>query len=482
MGDQSTGEGPSGGQTLGRILALALALRLAVALVAYGAAGPGALIARDSSSYLRPAEELARTGQFTRDGAPEILRTPGYPLFLIPGLLTGHVAFVTVVLQALLGTATVYLVYGATRHLGGAAPPGCGGAAGSPAPAQVAALLYAFEPLSILYGAKLLSETLFAFAVTGALWALLSYLTTDRLKYLMAAAVALVGAAYVRPIGYYLPGLVAVVLVAVLANRSRTGAAVGLRRRRLTHWLVFVALAVVGLGIWHGRNRLVAEYDGFCAIADVNLYFYQAAAVRAALDGEPYYRVQERWGYRDEETYLKAYPQERTWSAGRRFSAQRRRGLQMLAAHPWTYAGIHLRGLVRVLVDPGGLEHLRLFGLYPRAGGLLGLAIDEGMVAAARQVWARQPAAFALNAVLGAVLVAWYALAAIGLIAARPRGAGLALVVAVALYLLILSGGAVSLSRFRHPIMPALCMLAGLGWVAVAGRIGSGRQGGGAGP
>ena len=451
------GDGPNlhGTFYLGRVLALALALRLAVPLLAYGAAGAEAFVARDTPSYLQPAGELARTGRFTRDGAPEILRTPGYPLLLVPGLLIGRVAAVTLALQALLGTATVYLVYGITRRL----------APGRRAPALAAAVLYSVEPLAVLYGAKLLSETLFAFLLAAGLWALLTYLAAGRLRSLLLAAAVLVGAAYVRPIGYYLPGL----LTASLAAWAL--AAPGSRRRRLTHVAAFALVTAAGLGAWHVRNRLVADYDGFSAVADVNLYFCQAAAVRAALDGDAYYRVQERWGYRDEETYLAAHPEQRPWGPGRRFAAQRQRALQLLAAHPLTYARIHLRGLARVLVDPGGLEYLRLFGRYPRAGGLLGVAVDRGLVAAARQVWVQRPAAFMLNAVLGAGLLACYVLAAAGLVGARPRGFGLVLVAAVILYLLLLSGGAVSLSRFRHPMMPALCALAGLGWTAVRGEL-----------
>ena len=430
---------------------MALALRLAVALVAYGAAGPEAFEARDTSSYRQPAAELVRTGAFARGGAPEIVRTPGYPLLLVPGLLLGPVAAVTVALQALLGMATVYVVYAVARRL----------APSAPVAAQAAALLCAVEPLSVLYAAKLLSETLFAFAVAAVLWALLTYLATDRWAHLLATAAALVGAAYVRPIGYYLPGLVAAALLV------RALVAGGSRRRRLGQWAVLCLAAAAGLGVWHLRNRRVVEYDGFAAIADVNLYFFHAAAIRAALDGDDFYAVQERWGYRDEGVYLAAHPEQRSLSPGQRYAAMRRQGLAALAAHPLTYAGIHLRGLARVVVDPGALEYLRLFGRYPRAGGLLGVAIDRGLAAAAGQLWAQRPLAFAAHALLGLALLAWYALSAVGLVRTRPRSLGLVLVVAVIAYLLVLSGGAVSLSRFRHPIMPPLCVLAGLGWAAL---------------
>lgn len=77
-------------------------MRLALAAAAVTTAGVERLHAPDTSGYLEPAAEMLSAGTFTRGGKPEIVRTPGYPLLLLPGLLVDRVEDVTVLLQALL--------------------------------------------------------------------------------------------------------------------------------------------------------------------------------------------------------------------------------------------------------------------------------------------------------------------------------------------------------------------------------------------
>ncbi|MFH1572013.1 MAG: glycosyltransferase family 39 protein, partial [Gemmatimonadota bacterium] len=372
----------------------------------------------------------------------------------------GHVMAATVALQAGLGAATVYLVYALALRL----------ARGRRRPALAAALLCAAEPLAVIYAAKLLTETAFTFLLVVGLWALAAYLGEGRGRHLALAGLCLVGAAYVRPVAYYLPALVALGLTGrALRRRPRRGAL-------LAHAAAFAVSCMVGLGAWRVRNAVVAGYDGFSAIADVNLYYYQAAAVRAAREGIPFYTVQEQLGYRDEEIYLAAHPEQRDWPPARRYAFLRRAALEELAAHPLAAATLQARGVVAALADPGGLELLRLFGRYPRAAALLGVAVDRGLWPALQVLDRERPGALLLNLAMAAALLAYYGLAALGLARGRPPGAVALLLVGVGLYLLLLSGGPASLSRFRHPLMPLVCALAGLGWeVASRAWAGGGR-------
>ncbi len=62
------------------IAAAALHLILMAAVLWHG--GVDALIQPDTGSYLRPGRNLLLHGQFASGGLPELVRTPGYPLFL----------------------------------------------------------------------------------------------------------------------------------------------------------------------------------------------------------------------------------------------------------------------------------------------------------------------------------------------------------------------------------------------------------------
>jgi Dolichyl-phosphate-mannose-protein mannosyltransferase len=87
---------------------------------------------------------------------PEILRTPGYPLLLIPGLLLDRLELVTISLQIMLTCLTMYMVYRIAQLLFE-----CENAA------IVAAALFAIEPVSILCTSKVVTDTLFCAAGHG---------------------------------------------------------------------------------------------------------------------------------------------------------------------------------------------------------------------------------------------------------------------------------------------------------------------------
>src|ERR1700731_337058 len=80
------------------VLGLALFLRALLP-------GVGYLYTRDVTifdshpSYVVPALELITYHRFFSHGAPEIVRTPGYPLLLMPGLLLHRFELVTIMLQ-----------------------------------------------------------------------------------------------------------------------------------------------------------------------------------------------------------------------------------------------------------------------------------------------------------------------------------------------------------------------------------------------
>lgn len=430
------------------VLLLAFAVRgvvpLAAALVT---ADPQSHHAPDTKSYVALSDELGRSGRFERGGRPELMRTPGYPVFLLLGRLADPAEPVTVALQVMLNCVTVWLVYQIARRL-----------FEREAVALLAALLYALEPLSVVYSSLLLTETLYTFLLSLSLLFLVRYLARVRGWDVVGCALSMVASAYVRPIGY---GLVLLVAFCLL---YRAALSKPKSRRRLAHAFLFLAVSVTLVGGWQVRNAARTGYWGFSSVADVNLYFYQGASVLAAERGQPYYDVQKELGYRDEALYLRSHPGQRTWDRARRYRFMRREGAQIVRSHLALYAQIHLKGMARTMLDPGGFELLKLFGQYPEGGGLLGAVVDEGMWGAAETLYRERPAAFWTNAALGVLLGVTLLLTAVGLLTrdfVENRAA--VGVFFIGLYLLVASGGPQATGRFRHPLMPLVCLLAGLG-------------------
>lgn len=432
-----------------QILLLALVLRLALILGGWGSAQDTSLpfLARDSGSYIETATALGTTATFARDGEPNIVRTPGYPLLLVPGVWLGQIIAWALLLQLILHLLTILLVYDLAIQLG------------RPRAAIVAAGLLAIEPLSVIYTAKVLSETTFSALLVAAIWGLIRGHRHNSERHWLLGAACLGLSALVRPIGYGLAlPLVLFAIVGLLFRQTR----VVLPSR----WLAAaIALMLLPSVLWQGRNLVVADYRGLSAITDINAYFYQAAAVEARRQGRSFYEVQNEWGYHDVDLFNTRRPDLARLPQGPRLQRLGEEGRQMIAADPFSYAGVHLRGMLRVVFDPGGVEVLRLLGMYPTSGGLLGKLIDQGIWKTLSDLAHERPELLILEIACGLLLLVIYAAAGRGagrLVRAHPALA--VLLIGGVVVLLVASGGPMSLSRFRHPMMPILCLFAGFGW------------------
>lgn len=420
------------------LVALALALRIALAVAAW-CVQPDLRTwsLPDTESYVAPARSLLRSGSFAVGPTPEIMRTPGFPVLLLPGLAAGPWKPATFSLQLGLAALTTCLVARIARAWTGSERVG-----------WTAAGLYACDPLSITYAVLLMPETLFACLIALAV-ASAQEIDARGWRAGLLAGAALGAATLVRPIALYLWAVWGVAF-AVQGPRVRPAA--------------LIALCVAALlppAAWRMRNAAAADYRGLASIAEVNAYFYSAAATLAAEQGRAYYDVQRELGYLDEGVYRARHPEQRDWSQAQRSQFYRDEAGRILSEAPLTATRIHLAGVVRLLVDPGAADLLRLLDRYPTAGGMLGRAVDEGLVAAALDLFRERPLTAAVSVLLGLWLAVYYALAAAGLMRERGRAPFPWLVLLTIGYFALASGGPQALARFRVPIVPLVCALGG---------------------
>jgi 4-amino-4-deoxy-L-arabinose transferase-like glycosyltransferase len=434
-------------------LGLAAVLRILFALVGYLHAGGDVHVFYqwDTKTYLAPARELVAHLRFFGDEGPELQRTPGYPLLLAAGLLVGRLEFV-IVLQLLLALFTMFMVYRIAQLLLDDEPT-----------AILAATLYAVEPLSIFYVSQLLSEILFMSLVVVWLYFLLKYMKRQSSLDLVIAGLALAASIYVRPVGYYLP----VIIASGLAWLAMIGGP-QMRRRRIAQLALFVVVAMTPVILWQVRNQLETGFNGFSAISSVSMYQYLGASILAGEQHKPLQEIKNQLG--DDAgpvSYLDRHPEQRTWTPAQRYRYMMSTGEGIVFAHPFTYARIHLAGLAMVLFSSGVNPILEFFRIYPGAGRVQ--LADWGMAAEARFMLAN-PTVFLSNAIL-LPIEAMYLLGAAAALASRRlmrKPAVIAIILACAYYLII-AGGPAGLSRFRVPIMPIMCVLAAYGLRRICG-------------
>ena len=410
----------------------------------------------DTGTYVAPAQEIITHHRFFTNGAPEIVRTPGYSFLLIPDLLLNHLPLLTIALQVLLSCFTVYMVYRTAQLL-----------FTSERIAIAAAALYAIEPLSILYTGLIVTETLFTSLVMLWLYFLLRYLVGPTRRDLIFSGIFLAASVYVRPVGYFLPVIIAVGLLAWIHTGAQRN-----KQLLLVDVAAFLFVSMGLTGLWQVRNGEETGYFGFSALMPIETYFDKAGSVLATQQRISYYEMRERLGFSDERVYFALHPEQKTWSTKQRLEYMDRQSRDILLGSPLTYARIHFEGVARIMLDPGAIDYLRLFGLYPKVGGMLGIVVDAGLPQTIKLLFVKRPLVF-WSSVLMTPLQLLLLLSACLIFYSRWLLSQPQIIAAmgVAAYFVIVSGGPGAVYRYRHPVMPIVCVFAGYGLCLAWGRF-----------
>lgn len=302
-------------------VALAVATATRVAVFAVAVRQPERFVTKDSREYDALARHFDAAYVHGHPLALSLLRPPGYPAFLaaVYGVF-GHSITAAIVVELILGVATVYGVYVLAGSLLG------------PTAAFVAALALALDPVSIAMTSNLTTETLFA-----AVWVAAALCWIRLTPVWLAAAGVLLGVSVlVRPIAEYLPVLL-VPLTYLLTRRVVLAA------------VLLVAFAVPA-GLWVVRNHHETGVATVSTISAHNLLDYRAADALA---------IDEGGSRADAARRLDAQVPHRS-NPARTAQAESSLAWHTLFHHPKGAAITTVKGLGRVIFGPGRAELGRL--------------------------------------------------------------------------------------------------------------------------
>ncbi len=364
------------------------------------------------------------------------------------GVAAKHLEWVAFGLQLALSLATIGLVYRIALELFANSTAALG-----------AALLLAVEPLAIVYTSLLLTETLFTFLFVLFLFFFLRYLRSNATLPLVASAVVLAAATFVRPVTYYLP----IVLLAGLLVRT-----VWLSDRwpRLAQAAVFMLVCCLPLGAWQIRNYRVAEYPAFTASGDFNMYYHQAAWAVAHHDHKTLTDVQKEFALYDDQRLAQLHPELEGATRAQRYAFMGREGKRLVKLYFSDWAKAQLNNVAMIAANPGATNLLALgaHASEPR----LDRPAGAGVLGTIRQMARETPVLLRTSLVLGAVLGATYLLSIVGWLSALGRQPlAMLVLLGICAYMVGVSCGVVE-ARMRHPVMPMLCLAGGMGIATVA--------------
>jgi 4-amino-4-deoxy-L-arabinose transferase-like glycosyltransferase len=422
------------------LLAAVFLSRLIFALIIWKIDGAVGFHSPDTITYTAPAESMLH-GSFSAGGLPEIFRTPGYPLLLLPAVALGHLELIAILENILLATFSAWLIWRIVSELW---PDSWA--------AIWAVLLYCLEPMGLLQAEKVLTETAFTAMLLLFIWIVVRFLRGASYGKIAWAALVLGCATYLRPIAVYL-GLW-LVPVFLFFPRSLSW------RQRTAGAILFPVMLGLSLAPWIIRNARVADYKGFSATGDMDLYFYPAAAVRGKLENKPFIQEQTEMGWNNREQYFQEHPEQRNWSRGKiaRFCGTEAR--RIILSHLSIYAPIHARGCMMTIANPGVTELMRDMGIYPILGSPLAHKEDQGFFQAMMWLLREYPFVAVVVPLMTLQLLLYYGLALAGLrhLAFDIR----VFFFLVVLYFVLISGIPGAVSRWRAPFMPIVCICAGV--------------------
>jgi 4-amino-4-deoxy-L-arabinose transferase-like glycosyltransferase len=416
------------------LILLVILFVLRLVLVIPAAQQPLVFTEVDSFQYIDLAQGMRQTGQYRSqtDQGIDLLRSPGYPLFLLLGLALGNGALNTIpLLQLLLVFLMAAILYLTGRELG------------SNKAGYAAAVLYLINPNAAFWSLMMLTETLAAFLLMVAVGGAVKYWRAGQQGWLFLSGLALSAAAITRPIVLPLAVLMAVLLAWLKWRDSHSA-------KSTLSTLAVIVVGVFALVLpWQLRNATVHGQFTLSEVGDSTFQNWMVAKTMAQVEGMT----------RDEAVAIIATsPDPMVFS------------LQYIQDHPAAFVKEQVRGIARTLL---GAEYAtwgeKIAGEDISNAGMLSALLDN-----------RNPLEF-LDSFVEQLKSPWFAagLFALGydfllyglcLIAIwknfRINSQGktikvVILLILVLAYLLFAPLGAGE-SRFRAPADPLLALLAGL--------------------
>ena len=437
----------------GPVIAAAV-VRFALLAVSLARGGTNAIVFPDTPSYLEPGRNLLLHGRFFADGVPDLLRTPGYSLFFAITSLGGLTA--SAAANVILSVFCVILVWRLGLRVFDDGRIALG-----------AAWIFAFEPIAVNYSALLYSETLYLTLFLLSMERIAAFLRERRLRTLAVGGLWFAAATFVRPVSYYLPVALALGLFLVLARVP------GLRWKAPA---VLLITALPWLVAWQIRNRVETGYGGFSSVGVYNLYFNDAAEIKALVEHRSVDDVRHEFGYVGANTngqqrylyqpYLTSHPEQTGWSQGQRLAFMQSEAVHIIRAHPGVYLHMCAVALLQTVFDSGfgGFEfHINPSDRDPSKYGT-GLLKGEGEARLIALTKAH-PSITVEKAAFGISLLGLYLFAALGVIRGGMHNPCVWLLLGISLYFLaVAAAGLRAGGRFRMPIMPVVCILASAGF------------------
>ncbi len=411
----------------------------------------------DAYNYENIALNLVNHSVFSDEVHPpyvlDLHRTPLYPAFLATIYsFTEFSRTAAVLFQILLGSLTVGLTYLFSRAL-----------LRSHQIALFAALILALDPLTIMYTNMLMTETLFTFCLVAGSTTFVEYFRSQRLLWLALSAVMYASAVLTRPIGQFLP-FVLIPLIIFAAKPEQRWIA-------LSRGLFFASISLVLIFVWVFRNHQVAGIWLITDIGEYNLAYYSARDVLEVAEDVSNDEATDKI-----DSMIKAGDQSERLSPAEKVKLERQVALQVFKHYPLSTIQVYIDSMLQFLINPG-LDNICAQLSY--AGNVEGCKVAKSIsnpnfIEKLRLKFGNMDAvqlAIAIWSVFYLFVIYTFSIVGVYVLVRNRQWFELFNLVIIIAYLILLSAGGQTTSRFRVPTIPYWSVLASVGVVMIKDRL-----------
>ncbi len=403
---------------------------------------------KDVDGYLNIAQNLLDQGIYSREpSAPyyqDLTRPPVYPILLVTLLkITSFNGPIIIFLQTVIGSLLSGFLFlsGIEFGLGKKI-------------STILGVILAFDPIIVLSGHYLLTETIFLFFWILGILFFLKFIKKNRVGFLLISAFFFGFSALTRPVVLYYP-LLLIPLLLVLPLNTLT--------KKLRYSAGFLIVFLLLITPWMLRNQIVGGVFSLSTIPDINLYFYRAKAVFA--DSQ---NISQEMAFSILHTELTNEVTENQLTPGQTQVYMRKRSVQILTIYPIETIKMTLIGSARLLLDPGYsliCTALDPKNLTPECFEGQATMLESNLF---QMMWSRVLLMNLLQKVILIISVfftaGYYIFGLLGVInlIKKKNYFFLALLLGSITYFVVTSSGAESLYQLRLPFIPFLALLVGI--------------------
>ncbi len=387
----------------------------------------------DARSYHFLASSIVELGTFEQFDSGFYLRTPGYPLFIAGIYRTfGHHVWLVLLLQVIIDSLTVLVVYGIAREL-----------EFKRRTRLIASALYAAALIPAVCSVKLYSETLFTFIFALSMIWFIRGLKRGGTRWFLFCGLALGAAVLIRPMAFCFV-IVYLAVLALLKKRSRA---------MVTGSLVLLLAFLVILAPWQARNYRIFGRYALSNLAGINCCRCNVAMTKAYAEGIT---------LADARTALEGTSFAGVTDPFERSDIYSKIAFDYIRDNCAVFAKFHARGCLQTFVTTAKGGILNITGRQVVCCG--DMPLREGFIPRIVERLKHARDEYFLVPVLAADQMIVYSMALLGLylmIRGKNRIYALLFILAIAYFTLI--PGVFSLCRFRIPVIPIYMIAAAVG-------------------